>query len=65
MNYEKSVIYRIGAIRNSQCKLNVSQRMKWSSGEITSLGILIGGADAIEKNYNTVLNKAENTLKLW
>ena len=65
VNFEKSVIFRIGAIKNGTCKMNVSENFKWSNKEINSLGIKVMTDDMTRNNYMTVIQKAENVLKVW
>ena len=68
VNYEKSTIFRIGAIKNTQCKLKLSQPFKWSNGPIDTLGIIANIDDLQELeavNYEEVLGKIQRTLLSW
>ena len=68
VNYEKSVIYRVGSIRNTHVKLNIFKKFKWSSEVIDTLGILvnISSLDDIQSNnYSGVFEKAIGAMKTW
>ena len=60
VNFEKSTIYRVGAIRKSNYKLNLKRDFKWSSQRIDTLGLIIAldNLDDVEAdNYDKMLKK--------
>ena len=68
VNYEKSTIFRVGAIRNSNAKIKTTKNFKWQNGTIDVLGILIeiNSLNELEdSNYGKVLEKAAAIIKSW
>ena len=65
LKVNKLILYRIGAVKDSQAKLKVSKNFKWSNDQITSLGITIAEKDLLEINYEPIMDQVENILKLW
>ena len=64
-NYEKSVIYRTGSLKNTQRKLTTSQHFKWSNEAISFLGVCCTADDLMNQNFDSTLKKTEAILKLW
>ena len=65
LKVNKLILYRIGAVKDSQAKLKVSKNFKWSNDQITSLDITIAEKDLLEINYEPIMDQVENILKLW
>ena len=66
LSYEKTSIYRIGSLRNSDMKLITQQQISWVTEGVQVLGIFITHKDNIlEKNYSPIITRAENTIKSW
>ena len=64
VNYQKSVIYRIGALRNTNKTLNVSEKFRWADSKINILGIILD--DVTHKNsYNEIIQKMSTVTKMW
>ena len=65
-NYSKSTTYR--TIRGTQCKLNTSEKIKWSNETISALGIKvkcqIDPEAMLSENYGEILKKMKNIFKL-
>ena len=67
VNYDKSIIYRLGSIKNTQLRLPVEQPFQWSNEDISVLGVIItmDQTQMNSKNYDGVLEKAQAILKAW
>ena len=67
VNYHKSVVLRIGPIALSTQELSTKYGLKWSSGPIKILGILIqNDLDNIaEINYSPLLQKTKEIITMW
>ena len=65
MNYEKSVIHRIGMIKDSDQKLATSEKFKWSNSKVLSLGIHTLVDDEINENYTNIIDKTNTILRIW
>lgn len=67
LNYEKTNILRLGAIRDTRLKLYVHRRIRWTNEPVTVLGIdVTPNLNAIRKiNYEKVANKMKATLDVW
>ena len=68
VNYDKTVIYPVGAARNKNCKMKLSKPMKWSKEKIDVLRILINVNDLNEvegESFTDTIIKAENIMKMW
>ena len=67
VNYDKTNIYRIGSIRNSNAKLYTQKNFKWESKPINVLGVDISHQTnvVISKNYDKVLNNIKEVVSLW
>lgn len=67
VNYNKTSIYRMGSLQNSNAKLYTSKPFKWTNDLISVLGVVIGN-DIMEvrrHNLYPILDKAEKICKLW
>ena len=67
INYGKTEILRIGAIRNSQVELATRHNFKWTEGGIIVLGINIVNDPAllIKTNVEPIITKINNLIKIW
>ena len=67
VNFEKSVIFRVGAARNKK-RLKLNKRFKWGESTIDTLGLIIE-LDNIQNcencNYETIIEKAQNIIANW
>lgn len=63
INYEKSDVYRIGSIKNSDVKIEPRKNINRTSGPIHVLGVDIydNEQQVIEMNYMNTVSMAENT----
>ena len=67
INYDKSSVYRIGSLKNSNAKFYSTKKLQWTNDPINVLGILITTEknEIIQKNLEPAMEKAKNVLKLW
>ena len=66
VSYDKTCIYRLGSLKNSNAKLYSTKQFKWSSGYIDMLGVKISNAPRQTANdYNATISKMENVLDTW
>ena len=66
VSYEKTCIYRIGSLRNSDSKLYTIKPIQWSDGDINMLGVNIKN-DLCQNNsiYDSVLDQMDSISKKW
>ena len=67
VNYQKTCIYRIGSLRNSQAVLYTQKQFQWDDPPITNLGIAVSTdlrSMAIE-NLSPLINKTKDVLTKW
>ena len=68
VNYDKTVIYPVGAAQNKRQRMYLSRKFKWSHSTIDILGLLINIGDLDDKanvNMDKVIQKATNILQSW
>ena len=67
VNYEKSVIYRLGSIRNTNAKFYSQRKVSWSDKSIKILRIQVTAdkQELLNENYDPILAKVEATLQIW
>ena len=67
VNYEKTNIYRIGSLKQSDARLIMQRSVNWTNHGLKVLGIEIRDKekDALEANYGDMLEKIRGILKLW
>ena len=67
INYDKTTVYRIGSLKNSDAKLYSQKPLKWSSTGINVLGIDIthNTQNTLHLNYNKLVTKATDIMKKW
>ena len=66
VSYDKTTLYRIGSIANSDAKCYTTKNIKWSNGPIDTLGMMISCTDDhIVDNFQTVMNKVKAVCKNW
>ena len=65
VSYEKTTMYRIGSLRFSDAQLYNMSEYVWTNQDITILGVTIAHEDLLEKNYNTLYEKAKSILNAW
>ena len=66
VSYDKTTIYRIGSMSDSNAKLYTSKPVKWSNEYINTLGVDIGNSSKIcESNVDTVIQKMRAVSNIW
>ena len=66
LSYEKTSIYRIGSIRNTNAEF-YTQDIKWTNNPINILGVLVCSdpIECIKINYENIVVKIKDTLSVW
>ena len=64
VNFDKSTIFRIGALKNSHKKLKTSVNFKWADADINVLGIIID-EETFSSNYAEILQKINTVTQIW
>ena len=66
-NYDKTAIYRIGSLKNSQAKLYVSREFKWTNEPLNILGLSVSNEDSVDHcdNIAEITDEAVNIMKTW
>lgn len=67
VNYDKTTVYRIGSIRNTNARLYTTKPLAWTNEPINVLGVMVGHDtnDLFQSNFANILNKTETILNLW
>ena len=66
VSYEKTRMYRVGSIANSDVKLYTPWKVKWSTDYINMLGIDISNSVNIRKAiFNETINKMRAVASMW
>ena len=67
INYEKTSVYRLGSLRNSNAKFYSQKQMTWSNKPIKVLGLVVSmnQQEVYDNNIKPILAKIESILKLW
>lgn len=68
-NYDKTLIMRIGSLRNANAVFYTIKPLNWvdptSPHGITVLGIKLGNNQAIQSNYQEILSKLQHIINVW
>ena len=65
ISYDKTLIYRVGSIQNTNAKLYTQKNLLWSNEDFEMLGVIILGKDCTEKNYAQVIDKMQDISNDW
>ena len=66
ISYEKTCIYRVGSLKNTDSKLYTQKNVKWSDDDIEMLGIEVTNSEFQSTNqYDTIIRKMEGTMNQW
>ena len=65
ISYEKSVISRLGPIRNTSFKLKLSKKFKWHDTNLIALGIALDKVSNENDSFSDVLETMNAVLKTW
>ena len=63
ISYEKTNVYRVGSLKNSNAKLYTSKELNWTNKDIHTLGVYIScSGDKVEKNFTEIMTKVHNVI---
>ena len=66
ISYDKTCIYRIGSLKDTDVRCYTTKPIQWSDGDIEMLGITItNGPHQTNKDYEKCLEKMRNVSNLW
>ena len=66
VSYDKTVIYRVGSLRNSNAQLFTQKNFKWSDEAVDLLGVKLNGDGSIcEDNFTSLITKIKNVCNSW
>ena len=66
LNYEKSNVHHIGALKNTDVKIITSKELNWTNEILSFLGIdIVNKDDIIEINYKEILSKSKDIMMAW
>ena len=67
VNYDKTLIYRIGSLKNSDTRLYTVKEFKWTSDDIDVLGTTLTHDvnQQLQCNFEKIMSKAKLTLDSW
>ena len=68
VSYEKSTLYRVGALKNSNAKIYTTKNFHWSDGDLNILGVVVKnqavqtskGLDLTIEKMNVVISQCHN-----
>ena len=64
VNYQKSVIYRVGKLKGSYKKLNLGVDFKWNDIDINILGVTLD-ENSFQQSYSQIIDKMASVTGLW
>lgn len=67
INYNKTSVYRIGSLKNSNAKLYTTKELNWTNEPVRVLGVMVGcdQKGCTQINFEQIMSKVQNTCKLW
>ena len=65
ISYEKTCVYRIGSLANTNAKIYTQKDLQWTNDPISILGITVANSETVRLNYPPVIDKVKNTLDAW
>ena len=66
ISYDKTCVYRVGSLRNTDVIIYTLKQLKWSDDDIEMLGITIANAPVqSNKSFDTTIDKMLNVMNLW
>ena len=66
VSYEKTKLYRIGSLANSDARLYTLRPLQWTSGSINTLGInLYNSNKEMVQNYDSILCRMKAVMETW
>ena len=66
VNYEKTCLYRIGSLANTDAEVYMKQEFTWTNDPIASLGVILSNysKEMNNLNYEQILAKSYECIKL-
>ena len=66
ISYEKTTIYRIGSLKNSNATLYCEKPIAWSDDDINMLGIEIANAEVQSNSqFDSIIDKLDHIMTIW
>ena len=65
ISYDKTVVYRIGSLRNSEAKIYTQKNLSWTNEPFPLLGIQIDHGNVSKLNFEIVIDKMVAVLENW
>ena len=65
VNYNKTLIYRIGSLSKSEAKIYTKKEFVWTNSSFNLLGIDIAQTNCTTLNFNKTIEKMEVTMEKW
>ena len=66
ISYDKTALYRVGSIRNTNAKFYSVENVNWSNDPIKTLGIAVNcDGSSANDNWEGLLRKVQNVCDIW
>ena len=66
VSYDKTTLYRLGSLCNSDAKIYTECNLKWSSKPIETLGVLVNCDGSLNaENYTKIMDKVKSVCQSW
>ena len=67
INYEKSLVYRIGSLKDSDARFYSARKLFWTKKPFKVLGVMLSTdrSELVTENIDPILNKIDSIMKLW
>ena len=67
VNYDKTMVYRMGSIRNTNAKFYSSRKIVWTNEPMNILGVWVTDNEELcnELNYSSIIEKCKTLIKMW
>ena len=67
INYDKTEIYRMGSIRNTNAKFYANKKLQWTNDPVKVLGVYVtpNQKRLIDLNIEPIIKRIKSTLSLW
>ena len=65
ISYDKTSVYRIGSLANSNAKIFTSRQLNWTNEPIRLLGVTIDNDQDVITDYQNALEKMKNVNNIW
>ena len=64
VSYDKTVLYHIGSLRNTDAKMYTNRLVKWENSAINTLGVNLY-QENLQTNFDTVITKMNSVMQTW